>query len=89
MMPLPARKGLWLVSEEAEQLLLTARREPKISGLIVCLLLTAFVLWFFYRFSPLVAVCVMAVSGMGLWAWFRVAPRLRSDQDRVLLFLCI
>lgn len=89
MMPLSARKGSWLVSEEAEQLLLTARRESKISDLIVCLLLTAFVLWFFSRFSPLVAASVMAVSGMCLWVWFRVAPRLKSDQNGVLLFLCI
>ena len=42
MMPLSARKGSWLVSEEVERLLLTARRQPKIIDLIVCLLLTAF-----------------------------------------------
>ena len=89
MMSLPAHKGWWIVSEEAEYLLLTARLEQKSIGLIVCLLLTACDLWFFTRFSPLIAACVMAVSGMCLWVWFRVARRLESGQSRVLLFLCI
>lgn len=88
-MALSARKGWWLVSEEAEQLVLTSRREQNICGLIVCLILTAFVLWFLSQVPPFVAACVMAVSGMCLWVWFRVAPRLKRDQDRVLLFMCI
>ena len=89
MMPLSARKGSWLVSEEAEQLLLTARRQPQIIDLIVCLLLTVFCLWYFSRFSPLVAACVMAVGGMCLWVWLRVVPRLKSDQNRIVLCLCV